>query len=291
MSFCSNCGKPLQDGVKFCANCGAQVGSIQEPAPESNTERKQTFEGEIKKCPSCGAILPSMSAKCPECGFELRAVKASSTLQKFYQDLKDGDDYEDVETITNFPIPNSREDLNEFLVFCGSELTILPSQDQITGIYDEKRNAWKKKLVQVEMKSKLVFGESSAEYIQISGEIKKIRETFSQNDKIVSKAVRINNKKMDSKKKENQKYELKKIRTNAKVPQTDGYEEKSRLVALILCMFGGWLGLHNYYVGRIGKGILYTCTFGLIYIGWGIDFLLILAGRFTDKNGVRLEKW
>lgn len=42
--------------------------------------------------------------------------------------------------------------------------------------------------------------------------------------------------------------------------------DKSKKKALQLCALGGWFGLHQYYVGRIGKGLLYTCTFGIIRI-------------------------
>lgn len=32
--------------------------------------------------------------------------------------------------------------------------------------------------------------------------------------------------------------------------------EKSRLVALLLCLFVGYLGIHRFYVGKTGTGIL-----------------------------------
>ena len=61
--------------------------------------------------------------------------------------------------------------------------------------------------------------------------------------------------------------------------------DKSRGTALGLCIFGGWLGLHQFYVGKIGKGILYACTFGCFGIGWIGDILKILNKRFTDNVG------
>lgn len=45
---------------------------------------------------------------------------------------------------------------------------------------------------------------------------------------------------------------------------------------LLMCLFGGWFGLHRYAEGEIGMGILYTCTFGLFLIGWIVDFFRIL---------------
>ena len=61
--------------------------------------------------------------------------------------------------------------------------------------------------------------------------------------------------------------------------------DKSRGTALILCIFAGWLGLHQFYVGRIGKGILYMFTFGLFFFGWIGDLLKIINRTFTDNVG------
>lgn len=38
-----------------------------------------------------------------------------------------------------------------------------------------------------------------------------------------------------------------------------------------ITLFGGWFGLHKYMNGKIGMGLLYTCTGGLFYIGWIYD--------------------
>lgn len=37
--------------------------------------------------------------------------------------------------------------------------------------------------------------------------------------------------------------------------------DKNKDTALIMCIFGGWFGLHQYYVGNIGKGYTQTKTF------------------------------
>jgi len=72
---------------------------------------------------------------------------------------------------------------------------------------------------------------------------------------------------------------------------TTNTSDKKRLVALLLCIFGGFFGLHYYYVGRIGKGLLYTFTFGICMIGWFIDIIKILLGSFTDNVGAPLREW
>ena len=61
--------------------------------------------------------------------------------------------------------------------------------------------------------------------------------------------------------------------------------DKSRKTALILCLFGGLFGLHQFYVGRIGKGFLYIFTVGLFVFGWIGDLLKILNRTFTDNVG------
>ncbi|NHJ87334.1 MAG: NINE protein [Asgard group archaeon] len=66
---------------------------------------------------------------------------------------------------------------------------------------------------------------------------------------------------------------------------------KSRMIALLLCLFLGYLGVHRFYVDRAGSGILYLCTGGLFGIGTLIDLILILSGGFTDGQGLPITEW
>jgi len=66
--------------------------------------------------------------------------------------------------------------------------------------------------------------------------------------------------------------------------------DKSKQTALLLCIFGGVIGLHHFYAGNIGKGLLYICTVGIFCIGWILDIIKILNGTFRDGAGAPLRK-
>lgn len=100
--------------------------------------------GDVKKCPACGAIVTSFSAKCADCGHEFSNIEANASIQKLFSLLlelenKYSNPNEKVgltslfsnalskasnsdeliskkcELIKNFPIPNTKNDILEFL--------------------------------------------------------------------------------------------------------------------------------------------------------------------------------
>ncbi len=67
------------------------------------------------------------------------------------------------------------------------------------------------------------------------------------------------------------------------------YSSKSNLVSLLLCIFFGYLGIHRFYVGKVGTGLLMLFTAGLGGVWVIIDIIIIILGKFRDKEGYRLK--
>lgn len=65
--------------------------------------------------------------------------------------------------------------------------------------------------------------------------------------------------------------------------------EKEWLVTLLLCLFLGSLGAHRFYAGKIGTGILQLITLGGCGIWTILDLIMILTGKFTDKDGNEIK--
>lgn len=56
----------------------------------------------------------------------------------------------------------------------------------------------------------------------------------------------------------------------------DSTDEQVKMIALLLCMFGGFIGLHQFYHKNVKLGVIYACTAGLFGVGWLIDLIRIL---------------
>ena len=67
--------------------------------------------------------------------------------------------------------------------------------------------------------------------------------------------------------------------------------KRSRGIGVGLCFFGGFFGLHRFYVDKPGSAIAMICTFGGLGIWWLYDLVLLAAGEFRDAKDLPLRNW
>ena len=187
--FCQYCGAKLDLGARFCKSCGKPIdqsgssaaGYILPQAEETfshkqHTERKTVYEGQLHKCPNCGDIIDAYESVCEACGYEIRDRKASNSIRElavkiqeientrartkqnplktlFFGQSTTDTDKRIVSLVSSFPIPNSKEDLYEFIVLSYSNINA-DVYDTSGNQFEENdarlaiSNAWKAKLEQ-----------------------------------------------------------------------------------------------------------------------------------------------
>jgi len=65
--------------------------------------------------------------------------------------------------------------------------------------------------------------------------------------------------------------------------------DKDYLAMILLCFFLGTLGVHRFYAGKIGTGILMLVTLGGLGIWQIIDLIMIIVGNFRDADGYLIK--
>lgn len=96
------------------------------PAPPKPME-KNIKVGQIRRCPNCGEVIPPGVAVCPSCNLVFNESESSGAYEKFFSKISDTDitgllgnvSLDKVRRlgnyIQNYPVPNNRLDLLEFL--------------------------------------------------------------------------------------------------------------------------------------------------------------------------------
>ena len=61
-------------------------------------------------------------------------------------------------------------------------------------------------------------------------------------------------------------------------------ERRETLVAFLLCVFLGYLGIHRFYQWKFITGIVWLLTGGLFGVGWVIDSILLGVDLFSGRD-------
>lgn len=185
--FCKSCGHEVIKPNHQPTNENEATGQQSTGNP---TKRETVYEGYIHKCPRCGEVLESFVSNCPTCGHEIRGAQSASSVSALASKLeqieakkmppfegkksimktvfgKDFDDKDDAEEarevfekqkqqenaslIINYSVPNTKEDILEFVILAASNINTKKSID------DEVAKAWMAKLEQVYKKAEIAL--------------------------------------------------------------------------------------------------------------------------------------
>ncbi len=189
-----------------------QKSMEQEKPKTKEAAPKSDKYGDVKKCPACGSMIQSFQTKCPDCGHEFSNIEANASIEKLFKMLNDAEDmrkddsktsnplkalgsfYSDafsnmqgpgkidkkkMEIISNFPIPNSKNDILEFLSLA------LPKAKQIGNFltknnpenkaHNEFVTVWKTKCEQIIMKARFSMKEDKKTLDEINYYAKELK--------------------------------------------------------------------------------------------------------------------
>ena len=223
MAFCSKCGTKFKEGDKFCSCCGSKItistslelsniicensnkkkykysndeNGTTEPT-ETKTSRKIEFDGEIHKCPNCGETLKAFELVCPICGYELRNANNSNSIKELQEKLLSAKTEEQrITIIQTFPIPNTKEDIFEFMFLATSSFDASYYVNHLEE--NDISDAWLAKIEQCYRKASYMFT-NQTDFERIKGMYENVISEIEKHKKIEKKK---NKKKSNERKKE-----------------------------------------------------------------------------------------
>ena len=68
-----------------------------------------------------------------------------------------------------------------------------------------------------------------------------------------------------------------------------GNSEKGFVATLLLCVLLGVFGVHRFYVGKVGTGIIQLLTLGGLGIWALVDLIMIATQTFKDSDGLPIK--
>ena len=146
-------------------------------------DNSDVFEGTVHKCPNCGEMIPAFTVKCPTCGWEFRDKDTVSSVKAFEKQIKeieakrearyisdqDGtrrvrtkEDEQLISLIRNYPVPNTKEDIIEFITMASANINSVAyidaeEPDTDTMVDRDISEAWAAKTKQAYRKAEILF--------------------------------------------------------------------------------------------------------------------------------------
>ena len=197
MAFCVECGTKLPDGAKFCFSCGTPVANTGTGEQDKKTNEKiiPVSQEKMFKCPNCSSSISRLDAVCPYCGAQVSDREASVSVKRFAEQLYEiekeatekkglsnlfglGQIMEKgygsksfnrkISLISSFPIPNTIEEITEFVVLAANSIDVQWGKDTLQNrMYGKPgmtyysditlANTWINKLNQAYDKARISF--------------------------------------------------------------------------------------------------------------------------------------
>lgn len=160
------------------------------PSPIPKPQRQQEYVGIVLKCPNCGAVIGETTVVCPECGMRITGRAAVTSVQEFkdqlmniesgrkkakfmdlYTQSANPTDKQKLSLIRSFPIPNTVDDILEFMFLAVANIDVKVSKNTATGKFTSMMNsgnvnltmektisdAWVSKMQQAYQKAEIMF--------------------------------------------------------------------------------------------------------------------------------------
>lgn len=193
MAYCVRCGAKLDAGDKFCGGCGksvelvpagdsgaAGVSGSSSSAPASMASPSTVPAGKGRgavRCPVCGEYLDKHATVCSACGFTVRdaaegsiavladklaAIERERPKRTMFvgRETYLATDRKKADLIRNFPIPNSYDDLLEFMTMARANSVPFASNNELTAAGEEiVAAAWGAKFDQACAKAEHLCGD------------------------------------------------------------------------------------------------------------------------------------
>lgn len=190
---CPACGAILTSFSTVCPECGAELAGVKASgALEKFTDRLfeieggRNYEDEAKSKVGCGTIiLWILFYPIAITYYLIKYIVAMNSEPKF-----DGTDKRKQDLILNTPVPNSKEDLLEFIIFCATRVEALPlmkllKPSSINVIGWNK--IWMKKLDALQIKAKIAMKNDQESWKEASRVIAEAQEKVDSNNSGIKK--------------------------------------------------------------------------------------------------------